>query len=111
MDKNLLKLYKKMVEMTNITQTSILVLLLRLRQICCHPSLIRAMLSNDNASCTDDLEALRAGEEDGLDEEIFTQLNRLSINPKKEENEEQTSWHISNPIFDPSRLNSKVFIS
>ncbi|CAH1132722.1 unnamed protein product [Ceutorhynchus assimilis] len=75
MRKKLLKLNK----VKNVSQHEILVLLLRLRQICCHPSLITSMLQETNEDLGND-------DEESADElNILEQLNNLKIEDEEEE--------------------------
>ncbi|XP_050080079.1 transcription termination factor 2 isoform X1 [Anopheles maculipalpis] len=63
---------------TEVKQHQILVLLLRLRQICCHPGLIHEMLTDDDQG---NLE-LSDGEDAGRNSEVdlLGQLNKLKLN-------------------------------
>ncbi|XP_053668446.1 transcription termination factor 2 [Anopheles marshallii] len=61
-----------------VKQHQILVLLLRLRQICCHPGLIYEMLSDDDEGALE----LSGADEASLDSEVdlLGQLNKLKLN-------------------------------
>ncbi|XP_066137668.1 transcription termination factor 2 [Euwallacea fornicatus] len=109
----------------NVSQHEILVLLLRLRQICCHPSLITAMLEEG-------LETVHDDEDDEGREELnlLEQIQKLDINdtPNKDEDEynansnstvdnnaavnlkEAARGHLklSDPVFAKERASSKI---
>ncbi|XP_052888180.1 transcription termination factor 2 [Anopheles moucheti] len=61
-----------------VKQHQILVLLLRLRQICCHPGLIHEMLADDDQGALE----LSGADEASLDSEVdlLGQLNKLKLN-------------------------------
>ncbi|XP_035723877.1 transcription termination factor 2-like [Vespa mandarinia] len=95
----------------------ILVLLLRLRQICCHPSLIHAMLDQN------DLEQSEVMDEENVDLDIISRINNISLceNEENEENEDVNEKEIGvdhrvtknvltskNPVFESQRLSSKM---
>ncbi|CAH1957093.1 unnamed protein product [Acanthoscelides obtectus] len=101
-----------------VKQSIILVLLLRLRQICCHPSLIKNMLGGNVGE-------LDGG--DGGDEELdlLEQLNNLNLTEENSihdkssnENNDPTKTDFnkvassllnpSNPVFSPSSISSKI---
>ncbi|XP_018577325.1 transcription termination factor 2 [Anoplophora glabripennis] len=113
MREKLLRVHK----VKDIKQHDILVLLLRLRQICCHPSLITNMLHED----------MEEVDEDGDLEEtnILDQLNKLVLNDDHDtsnpaeglSNQEdaprlkeaaKTILNLSNPVFSKERLSSKI---
>lgn len=96
----------------------ILVLLLRLRQICCHPGLITAMLQDEDKSTVfEDSNS----EQDSLDIDLMEQLNKLNVNenengsasfelPVSDTRVTKASQKVllkSNPVFDFSRPSSK----
>ncbi|XP_008204612.1 transcription termination factor 2 [Nasonia vitripennis] len=99
---------------SSIEAHEILVLLLRLRQMCCHPALIHAMLDQQDA------------EVNGLDEdidpntELLNKLQNMSINQEDEEVEDYVADYKidnrvaanlltkKNPVFDDERRSSKV---
>ncbi|XP_047368217.1 transcription termination factor 2 [Vespa velutina] len=95
----------------------ILVLLLRLRQICCHPSLIHAMLDQN------DLEQSEVMDEENVDLDIISRINNISLceNEENEENEDVSEKEIGvdhrvtkniltskNPVFESQRMSSKM---
>ncbi|KAL1497383.1 hypothetical protein ABEB36_008363 [Hypothenemus hampei] len=115
MREKLLKINK----VKNVSQHEILVLLLRLRQICCHPSLITAMIE----------ESLDDGEEENSREElnILEQLQKLNIEDDEDKFKpfsnieaidikdkvnlkEATKGHLklSDPVFSTERASSKI---
>ncbi|KAJ8951586.1 hypothetical protein NQ318_020463 [Aromia moschata] len=115
MRQKLLHLHK----VRDIKQHEILVLLLRLRQICCHPSLITGMLHED-------MEDVDGGEHEELN--ILDQLNKLAldddkVNPNVSDpalglgSQEDAPGlkeaargllNPSNPVFSKQRLSSKI---
>lgn len=89
----------------------ILVLLLRLRQVCCHPALIHAMLDQEDVQ-----QSGIAGMEN-IDPELLSRVHRMSLNAIKDMDmdEENTDQRIAenlltmkNPVFDADRISSKV---
>lgn len=92
----------------------ILVLLLRLRQVCCHPALIHAMLDQEdlkgndivdeggvNVDVMNGLGALKLEDDENIDP------NEIGVNRRVVENLLTTS----NPVFDPARQSSKVSVA
>ncbi|KAK2583547.1 hypothetical protein KPH14_009501 [Odynerus spinipes] len=92
----------------------ILVLLLRLRQVCCHPALIHAMLDQT------DLEQSQIMDEENVDPNLISRVNNMSL-CEKEENEDVDENEIGidhrvttnlltskNPVFDSERVSSKM---
>ncbi|KAB0804007.1 hypothetical protein PPYR_00977 [Photinus pyralis] len=109
MHKHLLKLNR----VKAVTQTEILMLILRLRQICCHPSLITNMLQGEENLDDEDIQ--------GVDElNLLEQLNNLNINEEDandvpDENNtlglaaaSRNLLNPSNPIFAEDRQSSKM---
>ncbi|KAK5648748.1 hypothetical protein RI129_003640 [Pyrocoelia pectoralis] len=108
------KVYSQLVQVNNgqaVQQHHILVLLLRLRQICCHPSLIIQMLDREeNLEVGDDDEELN----------LIEQLNKLTVSehepggavPEETAVElveaSRTALKPSNPIFATERQSSKM---
>ncbi|XP_052756589.1 transcription termination factor 2 isoform X2 [Galleria mellonella] len=119
------KMHKKMIALQGakpVKSHEILVLLLRLRQVCCHCGLIAAML---------DANAAVDGSEDPGGQDLLEELNKLSIEdskskrksdskPDDEEEQEGPEEGTSvaeairsvlspnNPVFDLTRLSSKI---
>jgi transcription termination factor 2 len=106
----------KLNRVKEVSQHEILVLLLRLRQICCHPSLIKQMLHGD--------EDLGEAEDQEQTEELnlLEQLNRLNIDDSDGQlvaSDESVGLkeasrgflHASNPVFQSDRRSSKVIVS
>lgn len=91
-----------------------MVLLLRLRQICCHPALIHAMLDQN------DLEQNEITDEENVDSDIISRINNISLceNEENEDvNEKETGVDhrvtknvltSKNPVFESDRMSSKV---
>ncbi|XP_044270813.1 transcription termination factor 2 isoform X2 [Tribolium madens] len=107
----------KLNRVKEVSQHDILVLLLRLRQICCHPSLIKQMLQSD--------EDLGNAEDQEESEELnlLEQLNRLNIDEEEEESNVATGLanetvglkeaskgylNPSNPVFTTEHASSKI---
>lgn len=88
----------------------ILVLLLRLRQLCCHPALIHAMLDQDDVK--------QSGiDENNVDADLLSRVNNISLNEYEDKEEEQDDINqrinenlltAENPIFRNDRISSKV---
>lgn len=125
------KLHKKMAKMAKprqaqqqVQQYQILVLLLRLRQICCHPGLINAMLEDlELASGGGAFDESSTGDEDQSDIDLLNQLEKMAIDegvaiddsgeaPAEEgDGGTQRKERImvpSNPVFDFARPSSKM---
>ncbi|XP_043477249.1 transcription termination factor 2 [Leptopilina heterotoma] len=85
----------------------ILVLILRLRQICCHPGLIKEMLTKDEAEANG---MSNDGEAD-LDN-LTAQVNNMTLLGDEEnegnENSDSQIFSSSNPVFDFERKSSKI---
>lgn len=92
----------------------ILVLLLRLRQICVHPSLIHSMLDQE------DMKESGINEAENVDPNLVKQMNGLSLMGREEEEEENEQeigidrrvatnlLTSTNPVFQTDRASSKV---
>nr|CAD7393321.1 unnamed protein product [Timema cristinae] len=102
--------HQKLSRMDNIKSFEILVLLLRLRQLCCHPSLISSMLDRDNCD-TDCIE--------GDDDDLVSALGRLGLENREELSSSSGRPSIdqvvkdnilssSNPVFNKDRVSSKM---
>ncbi|XP_017778365.1 PREDICTED: transcription termination factor 2 [Nicrophorus vespilloides] len=77
------KMHRKLLQMNRVKevkQHEILVLLLRLRQICCHPSLINDMLNSTEMDVGDDV-----NDNEELAINILDQLNKLNLNDDDKE--------------------------
>lgn len=84
----------------------ILVLLLRLRQLCCHPALIHSMLD------VEDYET-NGGDVENVDIKLLKSVHSMSfhdmsLNEEDKENESDNLLTSTNPVFLPQRLSSKV---
>ena len=89
------------------TMQGMLVLLLRLRQVCSHPALIKTML---DAADTETLGSENAKIEDDGDMDLITKMSSMALGgnadePKKEEDNFFTK---TNPIFDQENMSSKM---
>lgn len=90
-----------------MSKQHILLLLLRLRQVCSHPALIRTML--------DQQEAEEVGEggriEDDDDEDLISKLGGMAISGKDEADggkKKENFFSYSNPVFDRENVSSKM---
>ncbi|XP_070160538.1 transcription termination factor 2-like [Polyergus mexicanus] len=96
----------------NVKTHEILVLLLRLRQLCCHPALIHAMLDQDDVKQSGIMDT------DNVGPELLSQVNSISLNEiDKEEEDVNINERIEgnlltteNPVFDDDRISSKMRI-
>lgn len=66
-------LIKSCLGLKEVKSHEILVLLLRLRQICCHPGLIHAMLEDED----DDMN--NSGSREGVETAMLDELSKLNI--------------------------------
>ncbi|XP_059048235.1 transcription termination factor 2 [Achroia grisella] len=123
-DSEYAKMHKKMIALQGakpVKSHEILVLLLRLRQVCCHCGLIAAMLDEES---TEDIQQDPAGQD------LLAELSKLSLEDSKSKSgskteqeeeekegpEESTSvaeairsvLSPNNPVFDLTRLSSKI---
>jgi len=79
----------------------LLVLLLRLRQICCHPGLIKSMLDQDT-------KVSEGIEEDGEDVDLISAMQDMDLESNKNVIKEENILDISNPVFAESKSSSKI---
>ncbi|XP_049838488.1 transcription termination factor 2 [Schistocerca gregaria] len=109
--KELATMYNHMNNIQDVKTFQILVLLLRLRQLCCHPGLIKAMLEED-AKEVDGIE-----DDSGIDQDMLSKLSNLSLTEANTEdaitnsdaNEIEKKVLVeSNPVFDLKRCSSKM---
>lgn len=88
----------------------ILVLLLRLRQMCCHPALIHAMLDQDDVKHSGIMNA------ENVDPNLLSRMSDISLSGIDKEEEDVgidkrivgNLLTIENPVFDDDRISSKV---
>lgn len=92
----------------------ILVLLLRLRQLCCHPALIHAMLDQEQMQVSGIMN------EEGISPEVLSRFSNISLNEidnhgHSEEEDKDIHRKImhnvltaDNPVFSEDRVGSKV---
>ncbi|XP_072744570.1 transcription termination factor 2-like [Anoplolepis gracilipes] len=109
--KKLTKAQNKLLAMHAKVKTyEILVLLLRLRQLCCHPALIHAMLDQD------DLRQSGIVDADNMDLDFLSRMNNISLD-KIDDSEEDFNTDqrlvgnlltAENPVFDEDRISSKM---
>ncbi|XP_034249366.1 transcription termination factor 2 [Thrips palmi] len=111
--KELANMHRKMKGITEIKTHMILVLLLRLRQICCHPGLVKKMVENGDI----DFNVASAGveDEDGLDVDLFNQMNNLNIDESAVESEENDDplnksgiFSADSPVLSFDRPSAKI---
>ncbi|XP_058789299.1 transcription termination factor 2 [Phymastichus coffea] len=99
---------------SSIEAYEILVLLLRLRQMCCHPALVHAMLDKEDAEVNGILE-----QDYDSNNELLQRLSNISINEDGKVDELAANYKIDekvatnllstkNPVFDQYRRSSKV---
>ncbi|XP_071573079.1 transcription termination factor 2 [Temnothorax nylanderi] len=91
----------------------ILVLLLRLRQICCHPALIHAMLDQEDVKQSGIMDT------ENVDADFLSRVNNMSLNGINNADEEDIGVDervtgnlltAENPVFDDDRISSKMTI-
>ncbi|KAK9297412.1 hypothetical protein QLX08_008850 [Tetragonisca angustula] len=93
----------------------ILVLLLRLRQVCVHPSLVRSMLDEE------DIKESGITESENLDSDLLLQINKITLEDEENNEEDTNETEIGvdrrvatnlltskNPVFKSDRISSKV---
>lgn len=85
----------------------LLVLLLRLRQICCHPGLIKSMIDSDARSVAGTVDEGRKGDGDEEDEDdLVSQLADMSLSngTSDKDDEVKSVLNMDNPVFQVGRL-------
>ncbi|KMQ96635.1 transcription termination factor 2 [Lasius niger] len=107
------KAHKKLLSMhADVKTHEILVLLLRLRQLCCHPALIHAMLDQDDVKQSGIME-------ENVDPDLLSRVSNISLSgiDNTEEEDESIDERITgnlltaeNPVFDDDRISSKMRI-
>ncbi|XP_055379370.1 transcription termination factor 2 [Condylostylus longicornis] len=115
------KMHKQMAKLggnnKEIKTFEILVLLLRLRQICCHPCLIESMLEEEDMDQTENFKEY-------VNVDLLKHLESLQINDKTDNSESTENFNVShedsivkaaarvlkksNPVFDKYRSSSKL---
>jgi len=88
----------------------ILVLLLRLRQICCHPALIHAMLDQEDVKQSGIMDM------ENVDADLLSRVHNISLNAIDNAEEDigidqrvtENLLTAENPVFDNARISSKV---
>lgn len=99
-------LHQCMANMPDVKSHEVLVVLLRLRQICCHPSLIKTMLDKETYQ-QDGIEDV-----DGLDLDLMDRMKALALDKGEPENNNDTRkmtfLSSDNPVFAEDRISSKV---
>ncbi|XP_011647072.2 transcription termination factor 2, partial [Pogonomyrmex barbatus] len=112
-DTQFTKAQNKLLSMhADVKTHEILVLLLRLRQVCCHPALIHAMLDQEDVKQSGMMDI------ENVDADLLSRVNNISLNgieDNTEENEIGIDQRIvgnvltsENPVFDDDRISSKM---
>ncbi|XP_052125675.1 transcription termination factor 2 isoform X2 [Frankliniella occidentalis] len=107
----LAKMHRKFKGIQDIKTHQILVLLLRLRQICNHPGLVKKMVEDGDLDM-----GTAEGVEDnnGLDVDLFNQMNKLNISEsniedvEKEDLNKSVELSVDNPVLDFQRPSAKI---
>jgi len=94
----------------DIKTHEILVLLLRLRQICCHPALIHAMLDQEDVKQSGIMDM------ENVDADLLSRVHNISLNAIDNAEEDigidqrvtENLLTAENPVFDNARISSKV---
>ncbi|XP_012234246.2 transcription termination factor 2-like isoform X1 [Linepithema humile] len=95
----------------DVKSHDIFVLLLRLRQVCCHPALIHTMLDQE------DVQQSEIASMETVDHELLSRVHRMSLNAMKDMDEEDIGIDrrivgnlltIDNPVFNDDRISSKM---
>ena len=95
-----------------VTKMQMLTLLLRLRQVCCHPALLKNMLDqNDGGEIDAEVDDDDDEDKDSID--LIGQLAKIKLDGgvEGEENDEEDDkkfFSVSNPIFDSEKKSSKM---
>lgn len=93
-----------------VTFHNLLMLLLRLRQMCCHPALIHAFLDRDDIEESKDVD----GEEDPEGELLLEQMGKMNLDGSAEDLDLKFGpgsgvvLTKDNPLFEDDRQSSKV---
>jgi len=86
----------------NVKVHHLLTLLLRMRQICCHPYLIKGMIDQE----TRQSEGI---EEHGEELDLISQLEDMTLSKEKEaESPEKAILEMNNPVFKEAKASSKI---
>ncbi|XP_075220225.1 transcription termination factor lodestar [Lycorma delicatula] len=102
------KLYKRVTSMNNVKTHEILVLLLRLRQICCHPALMKSMIEKDGM-IQDGIHDV-----DGSDIDLLEKMSSMTVNDSDRESGSYESeekidvFNTNHQIFKPDWPSSKI---
>ncbi|XP_050731244.1 transcription termination factor 2-like [Eriocheir sinensis] len=89
----------------NVKSHHLLVLLLRLRQICCHPSLIRGMISEE----VEETDGLLPGQHEETDQELLLHMSNLNLEDGDLEKKEAADvLTMANPLFKETSTSSKI---
>nr|XP_045587000.1 transcription termination factor 2-like [Procambarus clarkii] len=84
----------------------LLVLILRLRQICCHPSLIKQILEPESK----DIDGIDVNSEDGCDLDLVDQMANMSLQSAShmDNRAEEDALTMDNPVFQQTKVSSKI---
>ncbi|XP_037776310.1 transcription termination factor 2-like [Penaeus monodon] len=94
----------------NVKAHHLLVLLLRLRQICCHPSLIKGMVETEGS----DADGLEGSTKDSMELDLASQMAEMSLIMPNEVEEEADNkvkkdvLNLKNPVFSKNSASSKI---
>jgi transcription termination factor 2 len=109
-DKNRLgQVYSRMAQKYQVNHEikthEILVLLLRMRQACCHPGLLKSMLEAGDLNNGEDE---RVNHEDGEESigDLMKDIEKLNLNEESEDGGNR--WSLNNPVFSLDRPSSKI---
>lgn len=91
----------------NVTKQMMLVLLLRLRQVCSHPALIKTML---DAADAESLGSEDAKIEDESEIDLISKMSTMTLGGQQDEpkKEEDNFFTHTNPVFDQQNMSSKM---
>lgn len=111
-DKNKLgKVYRKMAQKFQVNHDikahEILLLLLRLRQACCHPGLMKAMLEQGELNVGEEAAEHDANESDA---DLLKQIENMKLGDDEEEGEATMTerWSLDNEVFNMDIPSSKI---
>lgn len=96
-----------------VSKMEVLTLLLRLRQVCCHPALIATMLDKNDMEQDEDIEEDSDGESIDLLAKISSmklddESSEAAAKAKEEDEETKTFFSHDNRIFNTNNISSKM---
>jgi transcription termination factor 2 len=109
-DKNRLgRVYDRMAQKFQVNHEikthEILVLLLRMRQACCHPGLLQSMLEGGDLNTGEDESAHHEDGEESVGD-LMQQIEKLKLN--EDSDDVSSRWSLDNPVFSLDRPSSKI---